>query len=230
MNGRSRLMLHEEICVLLAFDALMKGRFQVPWRERFMVTRTSYRSAKRMGFLSATALPVVLLSSNSFDLLYAGRILRTASLLETIAWWLEILRILCDSCLPAAIAAFKGFVIEIVDPRRQTEDGDGNNNAIARKKDDAIGDGRAESGQPQPPLPPSNAAGDRDEDSSIRERARVLVEKLNKRATMMDLTEICKVPTEGATAFKLRTDKKQRCHPIDQTDGVDGLSNMTYTF
>lgn len=51
MNDRSRAGIHEEIAAIGAFDCLMKGRYNVAWRARFVVARPTYRTAKVCQFL-----------------------------------------------------------------------------------------------------------------------------------------------------------------------------------
>jgi hypothetical protein len=82
LNARSTARLHEEVAALCAFECLMKGRYNVPWKDRFVVSRSSYRTASEIGLLARDALPVLLVSTNAFDFLYGGRILRASSLFE----------------------------------------------------------------------------------------------------------------------------------------------------
>lgn len=83
-----------DIACLCTFDLIMKSKYNVEWSARYVFTRTTYRQAIANGYIGEhTLLPVILIYGNTFDLIYAGHILKTNSLFESIAWWLEIIRV-----------------------------------------------------------------------------------------------------------------------------------------
>ena len=105
MNARSKASLHEEVAGLCAFHCLMESKHTLPWKERFVFSRGTYRTAERIGLLAPY--PVLLVASNTYDVLYRGKILKTTSLFASIAWWLEIMRVAHRAELPKYFCAFK---------------------------------------------------------------------------------------------------------------------------
>lgn len=93
-NMRSIVTPEEEFAGLCAIGALVKGRFGLDWMSRFLVTRSTYRNARKLyGAGKSSALPVIITAWNTYDVYYHGTILRTTSLFESIAWWLAILNV-----------------------------------------------------------------------------------------------------------------------------------------
>jgi hypothetical protein len=115
---RSDALVVEEIVGSCAMDCLMKGKYTVDWFDRFVITRSIYRSARQLGFLEERAVPVIIIAANSYDVLFKGRLLRTSSLFESIAWWLEIIRVMCKAELPATLTAYRGIVTALMDPEK----------------------------------------------------------------------------------------------------------------
>jgi len=189
IGERSLARLHDEIFGLCAFDCLLKGgRYGVPWRDRFVVTRETYRAARDMGLLAAGALPVALSWASSWDLLWGGRILRTSSLFETVAWWLEIVRVTRGGELPASVALFRGGIAAA--RRRGAGAGAGDEGDVA-----VLVDGQ-------------------DDDDRV---ARVTRE-MRRRATRIDLRNLCEVTGPGgAAAVEVRPDSRQRCTVLSES-------------
>lgn len=202
MNDRSRALLHEEIAALCAFHCLMKGRFNVAWRDRFTVSRTTYRTAEELGLLAADQLPVLVVTTNSYDVLYNGRMMRTTSLFESIAWWLEIVRLVHGSELPANVALFKGIVAAKMESKKRGE---------TRQIDGCAGETVDDDEEEE-----EDERGEGSEFGADGERMAQLTKAMRRKATRIDLRDLCDVPTRGAAAAKLKMDHKQRCVAISE--------------
>jgi hypothetical protein len=219
MNDRSRAYLHEEVAGLCAFDSFMIGKYTVAWRERFVVTRGNYRIADELGYLGSTALPVLLVSANAFDLLFAGRILRTSSLFETIAWWLEVLRLAFGAELPASMTKFKSMLAEQRDHAQE---------AAAETEQDTEPDEGGAAGPrrnrnrraPGPSDLSSDEAAAAAPISDAVQRLITISEELKHKATRIDLSEVCRVAVDGAKIVRLGVLEKERCLAMPASGAV----------
>jgi hypothetical protein len=90
---RSVTTSDEEYASLCCMHTLFKSRFGIDWTTWFLVTRATYREARKTrGIGGPKALPVVIAAWNTYDVLYRGAVLRTSSIFESMAWWLAIMR------------------------------------------------------------------------------------------------------------------------------------------
>jgi hypothetical protein len=193
INRRSRVRIDDEIVGTCAFDALMKGRYGVPWRERFTVNRRTYRIASDLGLLNA-ALPMVIVWTNKYDILWQGRIYRTSSEFETIAWWIEIVRVAHGGELPACVTKFKGM--------------------LAAKKDPGL--------QMQAQLEDEEEQEDDEEEVTHNDRVARITKQMRRSATRKNLKDLCEVTGEsGAAGVNLKpADNCESCTVAAGTDVV----------
>ena len=122
MCSRSRYTLAQEVVGLCTFDCLMKGRFNIPWRERYIITRTTYRGARQSGQLNNTSLPVIIIVDNTYDVLYRGQLFKTNSVFESIAWWLEIMYSETNGIFPQRDKTHEAFELVGEDTTTDSDD------------------------------------------------------------------------------------------------------------
>jgi len=237
--------IHEEIAALGAFDCLMKGRYNVAWRARFVVTRSTYRTAKSLGFLDKDALPVLLVSANAFEFLYEGRILRTSSVYEAMAWWLEALRLAHGGLLPASVALFKGIVAAKLEQMRGGRVG-----SAAEERDSDEEEGEEDGAETEPDernmeIAAADAAifkkyqqnsrgenedGDvemEEEEEADENRVVVLTEELKRKASHIDARDLCRVIIDGASSIQFRGEHRKKCELL--LDGVAAVPSPSPT-
>lgn len=206
INTRSSAFVDEEIAAVCAFHSLMKGWYNIAWRERFTVSRGTYRTAEELGLLTRKALPVLIVATNTYDVFYGGKILRTSSLFESIAWWLEILRVAHRSELPAGVATFKG----ILAAKREREKA-GDEEALTgceREEEDERAEEEVEDEEGDDDVQMLLGADDQEEKI---DRLKTLSKEMRRKATRLDLKDLCSVPTAGAKMLKISSERKQLC-------------------
>jgi hypothetical protein len=194
MNDRSEVEMHEEIAGLCAFHLFMKGRYNVPWQDRFVISRAKYRTAKELGLVDDATLPTLVIVTNRYDLLFRGQILQTSSLFESIAWWLIVIKHVYNGTLPAQIARFKG----ILGAKRELARG---RITITACDDVSM---NAEDG-----------GGDDDDGMDDDNPLQRLTKEMKWRATTIDLRDVCDVPLCGVNAVKLQTSSIESCERLN---------------
>jgi hypothetical protein len=111
-SSRSDALLDEEVAAICVLDTLFKNRYGVEWITDYFVTGQNHTALTESGAVptSETALadtdemclrlPRIAMLCNTFDVLYEGCRLRTRSVFESIAWWLDIVATVYGGSVP----------------------------------------------------------------------------------------------------------------------------------
>jgi hypothetical protein len=116
---RSITTIEEEIAGICVLDTLMRNRYGISWIDEYLVLPSNYQSFVETGAIAAespaagdaqssaqegnthTHMPHIILTRNTFDVLYEGFAFRSHSLYESMALWLLIIAVVHNGLVPA---------------------------------------------------------------------------------------------------------------------------------
>jgi len=216
IDTRASYTLAQEVMGLCTFDCLMKGRFNVGWRERYTITRATYRNAKARGHLTDVSLPMLVVVANKYVVLYRGRLLETSSIFESIAWWLEIMRAETGGVLPTTPPQqTKMMSEEEEESARETFELVRDADPMALELD--YPEGRNSNGNVDTDDASSQATAAADstlwtdhhhkEDDDMPD----IMEELERKTKCVDASALCMMPRRGAASFPVKMDRKRTC-------------------
>ena len=107
-------------------NALFRGKYGISWSEEFLVTASNHSAY--LETRDASKYPRILYVSNTFDLLYEDKRIKTSSFFESIALWLEIIRTIYAGRVPIKLLSEKSL------SSKRARSAENNRSYMARKR------------------------------------------------------------------------------------------------